>query len=138
MPLIVLLRKQKDNMSQDGVPALMVSDMVTMLTAMLEQKMYTNRADPMLAFRFTLVGLVSRIVEAVMQKNLPSGYGDPHQSKNQIVVFIMNVLVSMMADKRASHLGMGMKGVNADLLAKWITDIVMTDSVLFSFPTMGS
>ena len=50
----------------------------------------------------------------------------------------MNVLVSMMADKKASHLSAGMKGVNADLLAKWITDIVMTDSVLFSFPTMGS
>ena len=50
----------------DGVPALMVSDMVTMLTAMLEQKMYTNRADPMMVFRFTLVGLVSRIVETVM------------------------------------------------------------------------
>ena len=68
MPLIVLLRKQKDNMSQDGVPALMVSDMVTMLTAMLEQKMYTNRADPMLALRFTLVGIVSRIVETILQK----------------------------------------------------------------------
>ena len=50
----------------------------------------------------------------------------------------MNALVSMMVDKRASHLGMGMKGVNADLLAKWITDIVMTDSVLFSFPTLGA
>ncbi len=122
----------------DGVPALMVSDMVTILTAMLESKMYTNKANSMLAVRFTLVGLVSRIVETVMQKNLPSAYGDPRQSKNQIVVFIMNALVSMMVDKRASHLGMGMKGVNADLLAKWITDIVMTDSVLFSFPTMGS
>ena len=110
MPLIVLLRKQKDNMSQDGVPALMVSDMVTMLTAMLEQKMYTNRADPMLAFRFTLVGLVSRIVETVMQKNLPVAYGNPRQSKNQIVVFITNFLVSMMVDKKSSHLGMGMKG----------------------------
>ena len=116
----------------------MVSDMVTMLTAMLEQKMYTNRADPMLAFRFTAVGLVSRIVETVMQRNLPSEYGKSKQYKNQIVVFIVNVLVSMMVDRRASHLGMGMKGVNADLLAKWITDLVMDDTVLFSFPVMGS
>ena len=56
--------------------------------------MYTNCADPMLAFRFTLVGLVSRIVESIMQENMPSEYyGQPRQSKNQIVVFIMSVLV---------------------------------------------
>ena len=53
-------------MSHNGTPALMVSDMVTMQTAILEQKMYTKRADPMLAFRFTLVGLVSRIVESIL------------------------------------------------------------------------
>ena len=99
----------------DGTPALMISDLVTMLTAMLEQKMYTNRADPMLAFRFTLVGLVSNRGENAGKQ---CAWGVLWKKPAaQIVVFIMNVLVSMMV-KKASHLGMGMKAVNADLLAK--------------------
>ena len=52
----------------DAIPGLTVADVTTMLTAMLEQKLYTNRADPMLAFRFMLVGIVSRIVETILQK----------------------------------------------------------------------
>ena len=43
----------------------------------------------------------------------------------------------MMADKKSSHLMVGMKGVNADLLAKWVTDMVTIDSTLFSLPIMG-
>ena len=122
----------------DATPGLTVADVTTMLTAMLEQKLYTNRADPMLAFRFMLVGIVSRIVETILQKNIPSDiYGPNKQYKNQVVVFVLNVLVSMMADKRTSHLMVGMKGVNADLLAKWVTDMVTTDSVMFSLPIMG-
>ena len=84
-------KKEKNKMSNDdGTPALMISDLVTMLTAMLEQKMYTNRADPMPAFRFSLVVLVSRIVEKILANNVSGDYyGKSRQSKNRIVVFIM-------------------------------------------------
>ena len=55
------------------------------------------------------------------------------QAKKQLVVFGLNYLVSKMFDRKVSNLGVAMRGVNSDLLGKWITDSVMTNKVI-EFP----
>ena len=45
---------------------LTLSDLITPLTAMLEQKLYSNRLDVPMASRYTVIGIVSRTVETLI------------------------------------------------------------------------
>ena len=116
---------------------LMTSDIMTALTAAFEQKLYTNSVNPMLCMRFFLTGVVSRVVENLLIKNattrdlLGKSY---RQQKNQIILFLLNVGLSAMVDRKASNIGMGLKAVNADLLAAWVTSALDIEKSLIAMP----
>ena len=115
---------------------LTLSDLITPLAAMLEQKLYSNRLDVMMASRYALLGIVSRMVETLIAQNGDTFYlrNRYRNTKNELIVFGLNYLVSMAVDRKVSRLGVAGRAVNADLLAKWVADSTFGDRVLVPFP----
>ena len=113
----------------------MMSDLFTGLAAVVESAMYTGKMNGSIAVRYTLVGIASRILEKLIRQNMYNVEKMSDQAKNQVIVFALNYLISVDVDgKKANNFFCALRGVNADLLGKWITDAIMEDKGLVNMP----
>ena len=118
-----------------GTAVFVYIDFFTPLAVMVDQAIYTGKVDLMTASRFTLVGVVSRIAESAFRKNVYDSDMISNQTKNQMIVFMLNYIVSKGFDgRKVNHAACALRGVNADLMGKWASDSLIEDKALFSLP----
>ena len=113
-------------------PFLIYSDIGTFMAAAMESKIYTGKMDLKSVGMYGLVGIVSRYVENFIAKqNVSERFmsNDYREQKNQLIVFIINYLLHSGKVNPLMH---GLRGVNADLLGKWMVDAMTVDKPLFS------
>ena len=113
-------------------PFLIYSDVATFLAAGIESKIYTGKLDLKSVGMYGLVGIVSRYVEKfIASQNVNEKFmsNDYREQKNQLIVFVINYL---LANGKVNPVMHGLRGVNADLLGKWMVDAMTTDKPLFS------
>ena len=116
----------------DKYPFLIYSDVMTFVAAGLESKIYTGKMDLKSVGMYGLVGIVSRYIENFLAKqNVNEKFlsNDYREQKNQFIVFVINYLLTSSKINPFMH---GLRGVNADLLGKWMVDAMTTDKPLFS------
>ena len=114
-------------------PVLIYSDLATVVAAAVESQIYLNKIDWKSCGIYGLVGIVSRYIEKfIADQNSSQRFfsNDYREQKNQLIVFTINALLRSGNTKgMVMH---GLKGVNADLLGKWMTDATMEyDKPLF-------
>ena len=104
-------------------PILIYSDLGTVLAAAVESHIYTSKIDWKSCGIYGLVGIVSRYIEKfIAEQNSSQRFfsNDYREQKNQLIVFVINALLRSGNTKgMVMH---GLKGVNADLLGKWLID----------------
>ena len=113
-------------------PFLIYSDIGTFMAAAMESKIYTGKMDLKSVGMYGLVGIVSRYVETfIATQNVSERFmsNDYREQKNQLIVFVINYL---LASSKVNPLMHGLRGVNADLLGKWMVDAMTVDKPLFS------
>ena len=117
----------------DKYPVLIYSDLATVVTAAVESHLYTNKIDWKSCGIYGLVGIVSRYIEKfIAEQNSSQKFfsNDYRQQKNQLIVFVINAMLHSGSSKgMVMH---GLKGVNADLLGKWLVDSIGDDKSVFS------
>ena len=117
---------------------LKTSDFMTMLAAGVEQKLYNGQFNLWACGKFGVIGILARLVEQVIYENaLMANYmpADQREAKNQVIVFVFNLIYSAVMEKKSNSMWQALRGVNSDLLGQWAANsLFATDYVIFELP----